>query len=109
MWIQVSDHATYRDLGVCLLNSDSSFVVTFSAMRRSCFVILAALLVAGIAASVDLQLVVTKKTPLKGELEELVTFGLLKEMTCDSTGNILTQLCAFHTTPARSRHFPLIH
>jgi hypothetical protein len=37
-----------------------------------------------------IQLSVTKKVILKGELEDLVTFGLLKEMTCDSEGNIFS-------------------
>ena len=42
------------------------------------------------AFAVDFRLAITKKTILKGELEDLITFGLLKEMTCDSNGNIFS-------------------
>ena len=59
-------------------------------MKRSCLAMLVATLLAAAAYPVDMQLTVTKTTPLKGELEDLVTFGLLKEMTCDSNGNIFS-------------------
>jgi hypothetical protein len=60
-------------------------------MKSPRITILAGLLLPVAAAlAVDLQLTVTRKTPLKGELEDRVTFGLLKEMTCDSSGNIFT-------------------
>lgn len=59
-------------------------------MTRSYVALLVAFLMAVTLFGVDLQLTVTKKTPLKGELEDLVTFGLLKEMTCDSQGNIFS-------------------
>ena len=58
-------------------------------MRRFC---IATLLIASAAttAPVHIELVVTKKVALRGELEDLVTFGLLKEMSCDSAGNIFS-------------------
>jgi hypothetical protein len=67
-----------------------SLVVTFVAMRNSCAVILIAWLLAAASVAADIQLTITKKTPLTGELENLVTFGLLKEMTCDTHGNIFS-------------------
>ena len=59
-------------------------------MRRSSVAIFLAILLATLTFAADIQLTVTKKTPLKGELEDLVVFGLLKEMTCDSNGNIFS-------------------
>ena len=47
---------------------------------------LASIFGAGVPLSVEL--VVTKKAELKNPLEDLITFGLLKEMTCDSRGQI---------------------
>lgn len=41
-------------------------------------------------AQVEIHLVVSKKANMKGELEDLASFGLLKETTCDSDGNIYT-------------------
>ena len=52
--------------------------------------IIGVLLAATAAFAVDIQLSVTRKTPLKGKLEDRVIFGLLKEMTCDSGGNIFS-------------------
>jgi hypothetical protein len=43
-----------------------------------------------VTLALDFQLTVTKKTTLKGDLEDLVVFGGIKEMTCDSTGNIFS-------------------
>lgn len=48
-----------------------------------------ALLVAP-AVPVSVELAVTSKVALKGDLEDLIAFGLLKEMTCDSHGNIFS-------------------
>lgn len=49
-------------------------------------------LVVGATALVgaDFELRITKKTLLKGDLEDLVTFGGIKEMTCNSDGNIFS-------------------
>src|SRR5579862_4618287 len=58
-------------------------------MRRFCVATLLIALAAS-TAPVRIELVVTKKVALRGELEDLVTFGLLKEMTCDSAGNIFS-------------------
>jgi len=52
---------------------------------------LTALLVAlapSATAQVEIHLVISKKANMKGELEDLASFGLLKETTCDSDGNI---------------------
>ena len=59
-------------------------------MKRFFIAVLAGVLLAVMALPVDLELTVTKKTPLKGEVGDLVTFGLLKEMTCDAEGNIFS-------------------
>ena len=59
-------------------------------MKRSYIVVMVAALLAAVTLAVDLQLTVTRKTRLKGQLEDLVVFGLLKEMTCDSNGNIFS-------------------
>lgn len=59
-------------------------------MRRCSVAVLVATLLALTALAVDLELTVTSKIPLKGELQDLVTFGLLKEMTCDTKGNIFS-------------------
>ena len=86
-------------------------------MKRSYIVVMVAALLAAVTLAVDLQLTVTRKTRLKGQLEDLVVFGLLKEMTCDSNGNIFspstrstvlpsTRLFGFHTMEAPSRLFP---
>ena len=58
-------------------------------MRRFC---IATLLIvsASSTAPVHIELVITQKVALRGELEDLVTFGLLKEMNCDSAGNIFS-------------------
>jgi hypothetical protein len=50
--------------------------------------VLTSLAAPGLPLSVEL--VVTKKVELRGPLEDLVTFGLLKEMTCDSRGHIFS-------------------
>jgi len=60
-----------------------------SPMKRYCVAVLVSLITAA-ASPVDIQLKVTSTRPLPGELEDLVTFGLLKEMTCDAEGNIFT-------------------
>src|SRR5215469_1325702 len=65
-------------------------MLTLHAMRRSSVAIFLAVLLAALAFGGDIQLTVTKKTPLKGELEDLVIFGLLKEMSCDSNGYIFS-------------------
>src|SRR5258706_7493000 len=65
-------------------------MIMFSAMRRPWIAISVVMLVATATFAVDLQLTVTKKTTLKGELEDLVVFGGIKEMTCDSNGNIFS-------------------
>ncbi len=41
-------------------------------------------------APLSVELAVTKKVLLQGDLDDLVTFGLLKEMTCDSQGHIFS-------------------
>jgi hypothetical protein len=61
-------------------------------MRRSSVAIFLAILLATLTFAVDIQHNVTKKTPLKGELEDLVVFGLLKEMTCERTVEGFTKL-----------------
>jgi len=59
-------------------------------MLRLCSAVLAfALMVVGVSPF-SIELVVTKKVALKGDLEDLITFGLLKEMSCDSRGNIFS-------------------
>jgi len=70
--------------------SQREFDGNLAAMKRRWMAILAGLLLAATALAVDIQLTVTRKTPLRGELEDRVTFGLLKEMTCDSRGNIFS-------------------
>jgi hypothetical protein len=59
-------------------------------MRRLCIAIL--LIASAVTSTLPatIELVVARKFMLKGELEDLVTFGLLKEMTCDSDGNIFS-------------------
>lgn len=59
-------------------------------MRRVCIAIV--LIASSVASSFSatIQLVVASKVTLKGDLEDLVTFGSLKEMTCDSDGNIFS-------------------
>jgi hypothetical protein len=47
-------------------------------------------LLVGPAAPVSIELAITSKVALKGDLEDLLTFGLLKEMTCDAHGNIFS-------------------
>jgi hypothetical protein len=60
-------------------------------MRRVCVVFaVVILLLVTVTPALDLQLTVTKKTALKGELEDLVVFGGIKEMVCDSNGNIFS-------------------
>jgi hypothetical protein len=59
-------------------------------MKPSWTALFVGVLLAATASAVDIQLGVTRKTPLKGELEDRVTFGLLKEMTCDSGGNLFS-------------------
>lgn len=59
-------------------------------MRRVCFVLSVAMLLVTVTPALDLQLTITKKTTLKGDLEDLVVFGGIKEMTCDSNGNIFS-------------------
>jgi hypothetical protein len=60
-------------------------------MRRVCVVFsVVILLLVTVTPAMDLHLTVTKKTALKGELEDLVVFGGLKEMACDSNGNIFS-------------------
>jgi hypothetical protein len=88
--ISLSGNPTYQDLGAREVVYGWSVVITFPIMGRPCTVVLSALLLAAAAVAVDLQLTITRKTPLKGELQELVTFGLLKEMTCDTNGNIFS-------------------
>jgi hypothetical protein len=53
-------------------------------------VILIASLLAAASVAADIQLTITKKTPLTPEQENLVTFGLLTEMTCDTHGHIFS-------------------
>lgn len=48
------------------------------------------MLLVAVTSALDLQLTITKKTKLKGDLEDLVVFGGIKEMTCDSDGNIFS-------------------
>ncbi len=59
-------------------------------MRRLCITIL--LIVSAVTSTfpATIELVVARKVTLRGQLEDLVTFGLLKEMTCDSHGNIFS-------------------
>jgi hypothetical protein len=59
-------------------------------MRSFCAAVLVTLLLTAGSVAADLQLTITKKTPLTGELKDLVTFGLLKEMSCDSHGSIFS-------------------
>ncbi len=59
-------------------------------MLRPWIVLLATALTASTAPPTEIQLEITKKVPLEGELEDLVTFGLLKEMSCDSDGHIFS-------------------
>src|ERR1700704_7017964 len=68
----------------------AALMLTFYVMGRSAFAALLAVLLVTATFAVDLQLTMIRKTPLKGELEDLVVFGLLKEMTCDSHGNIFS-------------------
>jgi hypothetical protein len=57
-------------------------------MIRLCTAVLALMIAADAPLSIELE--VTHKAPLAGQLEDLVTFGLLKEMTCDSQGHIFS-------------------
>jgi hypothetical protein len=59
-------------------------------MNRFWSLVFVALLLVTATFAVDLQLTITKKTTLKGELEDLVVFGGIKEMTCDSKGSIFS-------------------
>ncbi len=59
-------------------------------MLKVCKAILLVALAVSVAYALDIQLVITKKTVLKGELEDLITFGGIKEMTCDANGNIFS-------------------
>jgi hypothetical protein len=59
-------------------------------MRRVCVVLSVVMLLVAVTPALDLQLAVTKKTILKGDLEDLVVFGGIKAMTCDSDGNIFS-------------------
>jgi hypothetical protein len=59
-------------------------------MRRLCIATLIAALAASATSPTEIKLAITKKVPLNGELEDLVTFGLLEEMSCDSDGNIFS-------------------
>jgi hypothetical protein len=68
----------------------AALMLTFYVMGRFAFAALLAVLLVTATFAVDLQLTMIRKTPLKGELEDLVVFGLLKEMTCDSHGNIFS-------------------
>lgn len=52
--------------------------------------VLALTLVAAPGVPLSIELVVTQKVPLTGQLEDLVTFGLPNEMTCDSQGHIFS-------------------
>jgi hypothetical protein len=59
-------------------------------MRRVCVVLSVVTLLVSVTPALDLQLTITNKTTLKGDLEDLVVFGGIKEMTCDSNGNIFS-------------------
>jgi hypothetical protein len=59
-------------------------------MLRLCSAVLAFALLVAEVLPLSMELAVTKKVVLKGDLEDLITFGLLKEMSCDSRGNIFS-------------------
>jgi hypothetical protein len=59
-------------------------------MLRLAIAVLVVTLLAIPGVPLSVELVVIKKSALKGRLEDLVTFGLLKEMTCDSQGHIFS-------------------
>src|SRR5215467_524788 len=59
-------------------------------MRRLCIALLFIALGATWTSPATIELTVAKKMKLKGQLEDLVTFGLLKEMTCTPGGDIFS-------------------
>jgi hypothetical protein len=59
-------------------------------MRRACVLLSVVMLLVTVTPALDLQLTITKKTKFKGDLEDLVVFGGIKEMTCDANGNIFS-------------------
>jgi hypothetical protein len=59
-------------------------------MRRVCVALSVVTLLVSVTPALDLQLTITNKTTLKGDLEDLVVFGGIKDMASSDMYNSLS-------------------